>query len=137
MSLRNQYVTVFNWQSTSPITNFLPNNNTYGSTPSGILNGTMSGTNTIWSNIIDFSRMKLNGLTVAWTGTPTGTFQILCSSDGINFPAMTFAPALNQPVGSANSMGIQLQSFPWKWMLLEYTNASGSGVLTVTSQNKD
>lgn len=137
MSGKNQYPTTFNWQSISPVIGFLPNPNNPGSIPSGTVSGTMSGTNTIYSNIIDLSRMDNVGLEVNWTGTPVGTFSVLGSNSGANFYALTFDPALGQPNGSAGGYLIDLTQYPFKYILLEYVNSSGSGNLTVYAQNKD
>lgn len=139
MSGKNQYPFTENWQSTSPVPTFRPVVAMWGggSQPSGILTGTMSGTNTIYSNIIDISRMDNVGLEVAWTGTPVGTFSVMVSNSGINFNALTFNPPLAQPAGSAAGMAIDLNQVPFKYLMLQYTNASGSGVLTVYGQSKD
>lgn len=140
MSGKNQFPIAFNWQSTNPATGFLPlNNNTQGqgSAASGTLNGSMSGTNTIYSQILDVSRMDNQGLEVTWTGTPTGTFQVMVSNSGINFYALTFNPALGQPSGSAGGYAVDLNQLPFKYVMLQYTNSSGSGSLTVYGQQKD
>lgn len=138
MATKNQYPNVYNWQTTSPVTGFLPlPANQSGSKPSGVLTGTMSGTNVIYSNIIDLSRMDNIGLEVTWTGTPTGTFQVMVSNSGISFYALTFSPVLGQPSGSAGGYAVDLNQLPFKYLMLQYTNTSGSGVLTVYGQNKD
>jgi hypothetical protein len=128
------------WQSTNPATGFLPlniNSQAQGSPPSGLINGAMSGTNTIYTQIVDVSRMDNCGLEVTWTGTPTGTFQVMVSNSGINFYALTFSPALAQPAGSPGGYAIDLNQLPFKYFMLQYTNSSGSGVLTVYAQVKD
>lgn len=137
MSGKNQYPTIFNWQSTSPIIGFLPNPYQGGSLPSGVVGGSMSGTNTIYSNIIDLSKMDNVGLELTWSGTPTGTFSVLGSNSGANFYALTFNPPLAQPSGSPGGYLIDLAGYPFKYILLEYVNSSGSGVLMVYGQNKD
>jgi hypothetical protein len=128
------------WQSTNPATGFLPLGITaqgQGSPPSGLLDGPMSGTNTIYTQIVDVSRIDNCGLEVTWTGTPTGTFQVMVSNSGINFYALTFNPALAQPSGSAGGYAVDLNQLPFKYFMLQYTNSSGSGVLTVYAQIKD
>lgn len=137
MSGKNQYPVTFNWQATNPATGFLPNPNQSGSIPSGTVNGAMASTNTIYSQILDISKMDNQGLEVTWTGTPTGTIQVLVSCSGISFYALTFNPALSQPNGSASGYAIDLNQIPFKYMLLQYTNVSGSGTLTVYGQQKD
>jgi|SRR5665213_1229874 len=137
MSGKNQYPTTFNWSGTNPVTGFLPNPNQGGSIPSGTLVGAMASTNVIYSQILDISKMDNQGLEVTWTGTPTGTFQVVVSNSGISFYALTFTPALSQPAGSAGGYAVNLNQLPFKYMMLKYTNASGSGSLTAYGQNKD
>lgn len=137
MSGKNQFPNTFNWQSSNPATGFLPTHNPGGSTPSGVVSGVMASTNTIYSQIIDLSKMDNVGLEVTWTGTPTGTLTVNVSNSGLNFYALTFNPSLTQPTGSADGIAINLNQLPFKYMMLKYINASGSGVLTVYGQNKD
>lgn len=140
MSGKNQYPTALNWQSTSPATGFLPLNNkteSQGSIPSGTLAGTMSSTNTIYTNILDLSRYDNSGLEVTWAGTPTGTISVMCSNSGINFYALTFDPVLAQPAGSSGGYLINLNQLPFRYMFVQYVNSSGSGSITVYAQQKD
>ena len=97
----------------------------------------MSGTNTIYSQIIDVSTMDNIGLEVNYTGTPTGTFTVNGSISGLNFYALTFTPSLTQPAGSAGGYLVNISVYALKYFLLEYTNSSGTGVLTVYGQQKD
>lgn len=76
-------------------------------------------------------------LEVTWTGTPTGTFEVLTSNSGINFYPLTYNPALAQPVGSAGGYTINNTQLSAKYILLRYTNSSGSGTLTVYGQFMD
>lgn len=138
MGSKNQAPIVFNWQSTSPVTGFLPlKANQSGSVPSGTVNGAMASTNTIYSQIIDLSRMDNVGLEVTYTGTPTGTFQVMVSNSGINFYALTFNPALAQPAGSAGGYAVNMNQLPFRYIMLQYTNTSGTGVLTVYGHQGD
>lgn len=137
MSGKNQFPIVYNWQSTSPAVGLLPLKYQYGSQPSGQINGTMSSTNTIYSQAIDISKMDNSGLEVTWTGTPTGVFSVMVSNSGINFYALTFSPALAQPAGAAGGYAVNLNQLPFKFMFLQYVNTSGSGVITVYGENKD
>lgn len=70
-------------------------------------------------------------LEVHWSGTPTGTFEVQTSNSGINFDSMTFDPALAQPAGSAGGYSVNISVLGAKYIMLKYTNASGSGTLTV------
>lgn len=137
MSGKNQFPVVFNWQSTSPITGFLPTHPPGGSTPSGTVGGVMTSTNTIYSQIIDVSRMDNIGLEINWTGTPTGVISAMVSNSGVNFNALTFDPVLGQPAGSAAGEAVNITQLGFKYIMLKYVNASGTGVLTVYGQMKD
>lgn len=97
----------------------------------------MASTNTIYSNIIEASRMDNHGLEVAWSGTPTGTLTILVSSSGTNWPSLTFSPSLAQPSGGAGYYGLSLNQLPFKYIMFVYTNVSGSGSLSIVDQLKD
>src|SRR4051812_24681025 len=114
MSGKNQYPNTYNWQSTSPVTGFLPTHIPGGSTPSGTVGGVMASTNVIYSNIVDIAKMDNVGLEVTWTGTPTGVFEVQGSNSGINFYSLTFNPVLGQPAGSAGGYLIDLSGYPFK-----------------------
>lgn len=136
-----QFPSAFNWQTTSPVTGFLPgpgpNQDVAGNSPkSGVLAGTMSGTNTIYTNILGIRQTDNEGIEITWTGTPTGTIQVMVSNSGINFYALTFVPALAQPAGSAGGYVIALTGIPFQYMYLQYANASGSGAVTAYAQCK-
>jgi hypothetical protein len=121
----------FNWQSSTPIP-FNPN-----TAPSQVLTGTMSATNTIYSNIQDLSNFDNQGLEVTWSGSPNGAISILGSESGANFYALSFTPSLTQPSGSAGGYLLNLNQFPWRYVLIQYANTSGTGVLTVWIGSKD
>ena len=115
-----------NWQATNPIPTLFPlKPNTNTSVPSGILTGTMSGTNTIYSQIIDMSLIDNIGVEFNYVGTATGTLTVWCSNSGINFYSLTFNPVLQQPAGSSNGYLIDISGLPWKYFMFEYVNTSG------------
>lgn len=140
MGHKNQFPSQLNWQSTSPVVGFLPTNSytsNMGSVPSGNANGPMTGTSTIYSQIVDMSRMDNVGAEINFSGTASGTISVLGSNSGANFYALTFSPPLGQPTGSSGGYLIDLNQFPFKYFLLQYTNSSGSGTLTAYIQSKD
>ncbi len=140
MSGKNQFPFQFNWQSPNPQTGFVPSNGKFngGSLPSGTLTGAMASTNVIYTNILDISRMDNSGIEVVWTGTPTGTLLVVASISGLNWFSLTFNPALAQPAGSANTgYGININQYPFKFLMLQYTNASSTGTLSAWTQLKD
>ena len=131
MGVKKRNTFQLNWQSSSPAP-FTPNN-----PPSGVVSGSMSGTNTIYSNIQDISMTDNQGLEINYSGTAVGTIQVLCSESGVNFYPLTFTPALAQPSGTSGGYLIDLNQVPWRYIMLEYTNASGSGTLSAWIGSKD
>lgn len=137
MSGKNQFPVTFYWQSTNPATGFLPSANSTGTIPSTTLAGVMTGTSTIYSQILELSKMDNVGLEVTWTGTAVGTLTVNVSNSGINFYPLTFNPALTQPAGVAGGYAIDLNQIPFKYIMLKYINASSTGTLTIYGQSKD
>ena len=138
MGHKNQFPFTFGWQSTNPQIGFLPlNNNTQGqgSNSSGVINGVMTSTNTIYTNILDISRMDNTGLEIAWTGTPTGVISYWGSNSGINFFQVSLTTS--QPAGSASCFGVNLNQWSYKYIQIQYVNTSGSGVISIYGQAKD
>lgn len=136
-----QFPSQFTWQTTSPVTGFLPgpgpNQDVAGNSPKTVVKaGVMTGTTTIYSNILGIRQTDNQGIELTWTGTPTGTFSIMVSNSGINFYALTFNPVLAQPAGSAGGYVISLTAIPFQYMFIQYVNASGSGTVTAYSQAK-
>jgi hypothetical protein len=118
------------WTSATPVP-YVYQPNTAGAVQNH--NGAMSGTNTIYSQILDVStitRADNIGLEITWTGTPTGTIQIMCSVSGTTFYALTFNPALGQPAGSGGGYLVDITMQPFRYFMVQYTNTSGSGTLT-------
>lgn len=105
--------------------------------PSGTTSGTMSGTNTIYTNIIDATLMDNDGLEITWSGTPVGTIQVMCSISGSVFYALTFNPALTQPSGAPGGYLVDLNQVPFRYIMIQYTNTSGSGSITTYFSAKD
>lgn len=121
----------FNWSATSPVP-FSPN-----TALSGVITGAMASTNVIYSNIQDLTNTDNQGLEFSWTGTPTGTIALFASVGGVSFFAVTPSPALTQPAGSATGFITALNQFPYRYFYIQYTNVSGTGVLTALIQSKD
>ncbi len=138
MGHKNEFPITFQWQSTNPATGFLPTPaNKSGTIGSGTTTGSMASTNVIYSQIVEKSRIDDINLEVTWTGTAIGTFEVLVSNSGINFYALTFNPALAQPAGVGGGYDINLTQLSSKYIMLRYTNTSGSGSLTVYGQFMD
>jgi hypothetical protein len=132
-----QFPSILSWQTTSPVTGFLPSpgpgQSVAGNSPRPVvpLTGAMSGTNTIYTNILGIRQMDNVGLELTWTGTPTGTITVQVSNSGLVFYPLTFNPALAQPSGSAGGYVIALEGIPFQYMYLQYVNSSGTGTFSV------
>lgn len=142
MGNKNQFSVTLNWQSANPATGFLPiNNNTKnGSAPSGVIQGPMASTNTIYSQIIEKSVYDNIGAEVNFNyggGSAVGTLSVMASNSGLHFYALTFSPALGQPAGTSGGYVIDLNQYPFKYIMFQYTNSSGSGNLSAYLQLLD
>lgn len=123
-----------NWSSTL---NANPFNPAQSVNLSGVNTGTMSGLNTIFSNVQTVTQQHNIGLEVTWTGTPAGVISVLVSESGNHFYDLTFSPALDQPAGAGGGYVIDLTQLAFKYYVVRYSNASGNGVLTVVVGQKD
>lgn len=92
--------------------------------------GTMTGTTTITTQAIDCGALAGIGFQVSWTSTPTGTFQFQDSVDGVTYFDIG-ASGWVDPAGASGSFRTDIVGRMGKYIRLSYTNASGSGVLTV------
>lgn len=139
---KSQFPSTFNWQTTSPVTGFLPTPGpgqdfAGNSKPlSGVVAGVMTGTTTIYTNILGIRQTDNQGIEITFSGTPTGTLQVMVSNSGINFYALTFSPPLGQPAGAPGGYVISMTALPFQYMFLQYTNVSGTGTITAYSQCK-
>lgn len=138
---KSQFPSTFGWQSTNPSIGFLPapgpNQSVAGNSPSSnVTAGVFSGNQTIYTNILGLQQIDSHGLEITITGTPTGTFTVMCSNSGINFYALTFNPAIIQPSGSPEGFLIALQQVPFRYIYLQYANTSGSGTISAYAQSK-
>ncbi len=97
----------------------------------------ISGTATVTSAIQNFNNLDNLFIQIRFTGTPTGTFSVEGSADGIIFDTFVFTPALTQPSGGALAYGINMNQIPAGWFRVVYTNSSGSGTLSVIYFAKD
>lgn len=105
------------------------------------LQASVSGTNTYATNpisgqlgikAVDFETFTFQA---TWTGTISGTISVLGSLDGVNFYPFGVGVAV-QPAGSPGGVVIPLFGHGMKFLQLSYTNASGSGSLTVSALGK-
>lgn len=84
-------------------------------------------------------------LTIAasWTGTPTGTFALQASPDGVTWTTVPGAAAeftsnsQSQPAGGAGSAWWTWYGLPGTLLQLVYTATSGTGTVTLWSMQGD
>lgn len=102
--------------------------------------GSMTGTETITSQIFDVRSFEGFAFQPTWTGTPTGTFSIQVSLDYVPNPAggtpinagtwSDLGASIPQnPSGGAGSTYVPVYGSCSAFVQLSYTNASGSGTL--------
>lgn len=102
--------------------------------------GAMSGTSVITSQVFDLRSLEGCAFAPVWTGTPTGLFLIQVSLDyepnpsgGTPRNSGTWidlgASISGNPSGAAGNIYIPVYASCAPWIRLQYTNASGSGVL--------
>ena len=98
---------------------------------------TISGTATYTSPSTSVANIDNLGVVVSYSGTPTGVLSVQGSNDNSVFISLTFAPVITQPSGAALNFGINLNQFPWPYIQFSYTNATGSGTLSISITGKD
>jgi hypothetical protein len=99
--------------------------------------GVMTGTAVLTSVPTNIQNLDNIALQVSWTGTPTGVLQVLCSLDGVTYSPLVFSPALTQPAGSSGAFNVSINQCPFPLLEVQYTNTSGTGVLSVQIFAKD
>lgn len=68
------------------------------------------------------------GIQLIWTGTPTGTFFVQVSLDGVTFDPITLPSAVSA-AGSAGSAYISLNQLDASYIQFGYTASGGTGTL--------
>lgn len=96
-----------------------------------------SGTAVVTSASQNINNLDNLFLQIRFTGTSTGTLVVQASADNVLWDDFVFSPALTQPAGSSIGYGVSLNQIPAGWFRVQYTNASGAGVLTVNYFIKD
>lgn len=98
--------------------------------------GAMTGTTTLLSTLVPISNGDNFSIQIRWTGTPSGTISFAVSNDKVNFDTLVIS-ALGQPVGSAGGYSVSLNQLPFAYLQLQYTNATGTGLLNAVLVGKD
>lgn len=79
------------------------------------------------------------GFQVVWIGTPTGTFSVEGTIDGITWTALDVRDADGNPpnaAGAAGSLLININQLPYDKVRLKYDATSGSGTLQAYNMTK-
>ncbi len=118
--------------------------------------GAMTGTSTLTSAVTDIRFLDDVGYQFVWTGFPVGSFSIQVSADYLqdingnvqnagnwvslimtywNGAAFITTSSIPTSVGSPIYIDLALLSAPW--IRAQYTNTSGTGVLTATITAKE
>lgn len=101
----------------------------------------MTGTSVVTSAVLIIRTLACASLQAVWTGTPTGTFVVEGSLDYSVDPAgavkdpgtwNSIGVSLTNPTGSAGSSLVDLALTGIPYVRVTYTNASGTGTLTLT-----
>lgn len=106
--------------------------------------GAMTGNATITTQAFNMSKFAGCSFQPVWSGTPTGAFTVWVSNDYASSPALTNpaapfsvgtwdnlgASVPTNPAGSAGSTFIPVYAACSYFMLLQYINASGAGVMS-------
>jgi hypothetical protein len=96
--------------------------------------GDMSAT--ITSARVDIRYLDNISVQLNFTGSPTGTFDVLGSIDGINYIALTISPAL-AATGSGGQLLVDLNQLSVPFIKVRYNFTSGSGSLDVWVSGKE
>lgn len=105
---------------------------------SGSVNGVMSSTNAILSNVQNVQNFDNIGLQIKFVGTAVGTITITARVDDQGtFLPLTLDPPITQPSGGDGEQLISLHQLPYPEIQVKYVNASGAGVLNVWLFSKD
>jgi hypothetical protein len=98
--------------------------------------GTMTGTTTLTSDVVDTQYIDNVGIHFVWTGTAVGTFTVEGSTDGTTYRALDFGATLSAS-GSASDHLLSIQSFPFCYLRAKYVNASSTGTLNCFVTGKE
>lgn len=98
-----------------------------------VTNGDMSGT--VTSLVTTVNTQDNAGYQVKYSGTPTGSFFVDASINGVDWEALAFSPA-PVAVGAAGSFLINMNQLPYHLIRLRYVPTSGSGTLQAWTMAK-
>lgn len=95
----------------------------------------VSSTTTYKSSALDILTIPNAAFSISWSGTPTGSsLTIEGSLDGTNYSDL--GVSITAPAGSASFVVVNMQGLAVRYVRVSYTNASGSGTMTVLGSAK-
>lgn len=104
--------------------------------PSLLMNAVAVSSTTVYhSNVLGLDTIRNAAIQIEWTGTPTGVLIIEGSVNGTTFYDIQ-ASIPTQPAGSASGVLLNIVDVGFAALRVTYTNASGSGAMTVTGMGK-
>lgn len=80
------------------------------------------------SEAFDIDALGYIVIFLKWTGTPTGTIAIECTTDGTNYGDIVVDPVITLS-GAAGQHFVHIRWSPFKKVRLAYTRTSGTGSL--------
>lgn len=102
-----------------------------------ITDGEMTGTDVLNSIPLNLQQMSRASFHLIWTGTPSGVIKLQASNDEENWTDLTdINSKINNPAGVAGDLLLDLNDLSFKSLRVQYTNASGTGVLNVVAHSK-
>ncbi len=96
-----------------------------------------TGTSTVTSDSQNINNLDNLFLQVRFVGTSAGTLTVQASADNVLWDDLVFSPALAQPAGSSIGYAVNITQLAAGYFRVSYTNATGSGTLTVAYFGKD
>lgn len=95
--------------------------------------GSMTGTSTINSTVMDLDQHLGVGCQAIWSGTPNGTVKLQASNDIGTASNWTDVPNDSTTIsGSAGSSIWTIDPVEYRWLRVTYTNTSSTGTLNAT-----
>lgn len=102
--------------------------------PTQALSTTISGTTIVQTPIFDIRRLPLACFQAIYVGNLNATFQILGSTDGINFDD---TGEFIKPATGSNGNSIKSVSVGFPYIMFQITPSSGSATVTVNFTAKE
>jgi hypothetical protein len=92
-------------------------------------------TQNLQSGVFDLSDSYIANFGIVWTGTPTGTFTVLGSLDGVSYHVSLGTQALTGAAGNYN-LNLTATTSGIQSVYITYTFTSGTGTWTVAEMCK-